>query len=129
MIVVDSSVWVDWFRNATTPQTGLLAVVVADDAVLMGDLILMEVLQGCRGDGDWLRTKVALDALPCEPMVGKDIALLAASNYRKLRTIGVTPRKTIDVLIATFCIENGHHLLHADRDFDAMEKHLGLRVV
>lgn len=129
MIVADSSVWIDYFRDNDTRQTALLSAALSDRAVLVGDLILVEVLQGYRQEEAFVRVLAAFDELPQAPMVGREIALAAARNYRKLRAKGVTPRKTIDVMIASFCIERGHTLLHADRDFDAMEKHLGLRVV
>jgi hypothetical protein len=129
VIVADTSVWIDFVHNRETPEAFTLAAALTNNSVLMGDLILMEVLQGFRRDEDWLRVKLALDPLPFAPMAGRDIALMAASNYRSLRAKGVTPRKTIDVLIATFCIENGHHLLHNDRDFDAMQENLGLKVI
>ena len=96
---------------------------------MTGDLILTEVLQGFRHDRDYRKAKNAMETLVFAPMVGRDIAIASALNYRKLRSKGVTVRKTIDVLIATFCIENFHQLLHADRDFDSMEEHLGLQTV
>ncbi len=129
MIVADTSVWIDFVNNRDTSGVLSLKGALKADAVLMGDLILMETLQGFRRDEDWRRVKLALDALPFEAMVGRKIALIAAANYRLLRASGVTPRKSIDVLIATFCIENQHQLVHNDRDFDAMEKHLGLEVL
>ena len=97
--------------------------------MIVGDLILAEVLQGFRGDRDYRRARRALDTLIFEPMVGRDIALASARNFRTLRTRGVTVRKTVDMLIATFCMENGHRLLRADRDFDAIAEEMGLRTV
>lgn len=129
MILADSSVWIDYFRNNDTRETSLLIDALRDRAVLIGDLILVAVLQGCRREENFVRILAAFDELPQAPMVGREIALKAARNYRKLRANGVTPRKTIDVLIATFCIERGHILLHADRDFDVMKSHLGLRAL
>ena len=126
MILVDTSVWIDYFNGVPTRQTDLLDGYLGAEPLLTGDLILAEVLQGFRSDRDFRRAKAALDALVFEPMVGRDIALASAQNYRKLRALGVTVRKTIDVLIATFCIERGHRLLHADRDFTLMERPLGL---
>ncbi len=128
MIVADSSVWIDYFRDTDTRETDLLSDALNERIVLVGDLILVEVLQGYRREEDFVRVLAAFDELPQAPMVGREIALKAARNYRKLRSEGITPRKTIDVMIATFCIERGHALLHSDRDFDAMER-LGLRVV
>ncbi len=129
MIVVDTSVWVDYFNGVTNSRTELLDRLLGSERLLIGDLILTEVLQGFRRDRDFHKARALLDALAFAPMLGKDIAVASAENYRKLRKAGVTVRKTIDVWIASFCIENRHRLLHADRDFDPMEKHLGLMVV
>ncbi len=129
MIVVDSSVWIDFFNGTGTRETALLDDILGVEPVLIGDLILTEVLQGFRSDRDADRARAALDTLYFAPMVGRDIALASARNYRTLRAQGVTVRKTVDMVIATFCLENGHRLLHADRDFDAVEAHLGLRTV
>lgn len=129
MIVADTSVWVDFFRNTQMTQVDQLAAGLRRRAVLMGDLILTEILQGIRDDREFTRVRSTLSVLPFEPMVGRDMAMLSAANYRKMRAAGVTPRKTIDVLIATFCIERGHILLYSDRDFDPMQRHLGLRVL
>jgi predicted nucleic acid-binding protein len=126
VILVDTSVWIDYFNGVATRETDLLDGLLGREPLLIGDLILTEVLQGFRSDRDFRRARAALDALVYEDMVGRDIALAGARNYRKLRTRGVTVRKTIDVLIATFCIEGGHRLLHADRDFTLMERPLGL---
>ncbi len=129
MILVDSSVWIDYFNGVETRQTDRLDELLGSDLLLTGDIILAEVLQGFRNDGDFRRAKRALDALEFRAMLGRDVALKSATNTRALRAQGVTVRKTIDMLIATFCIENGHELLHADRDFDPIERHLGLRTV
>ena len=129
MILVDSSVWIDYFNGVETRQTDRLEELLGSDLLLTGDIILAEVLQGFRNDRDFRRAKRALDALEFRTMLGRDVALKSAANYRALRAQGVTVRKTIDMLIATFCIENGHELLHADRDFDPIEEHLGLRTV
>ena len=129
MIVVDTSVWVDYFNGVTGPHTNLLDRLLLKERILIGDIILTEVLQGFRSDADFRKARSLLDTLEYCPMLGKEIALQSAQNYRKLRRAGVTVRKTIDVMIATFCIMNRHRLLHTDRDFDAIEKHLGLKVV
>ncbi len=94
----------------------------------MGDLILTEILQGFRKDQDYQLAEKALMRLACAEMIGREIAVVSAGNYRKLRKQGITVRKTVDVLIATFCIRNDHTLLHSDRDFDAMADLLGLNV-
>ena len=129
MIVVDSSVWIDYFNGVETRETALLDDFLGEEPIVIGDLILAEVLQGFRSEQDVRKARAALDTLVFEPMVGRDVALKAAGNYRALRAKGVTVRKTIDMLIGTFCIENGHRLLHRDRDFDPIEKHLGLETV
>ena len=129
MIVVDSSVWVDYFRGVDTRETALLHGLLGVEPVVIGDLVLAEVLQGFRRERDLRRAEVALQTLIFRPMVGRAVATASARNYRALRAVGVTARKTIDMLIATFCMENGHVLLHADRDFDPLERHLGLRTL
>ena len=129
MIVVDSSVWIDYFNGMDTRETTLLDRLLGSEPVLTGDLILAEILQGFADDREFHRARRALDTLVCEPMAGSDIALASARNLRTLRARGVSPRKTVAMLIATFCMENGHHLLHADPDFDAIEAELGLWTV
>ncbi|MDH3472942.1 MAG: PIN domain nuclease [Rhodospirillales bacterium] len=129
MILVDSSVWVDYFNGVSTRETDLLDGYLGTEPLLTGDLILTEVLQGFRSDRDFRRAKRALETLTFEPMVGREIAVASAQNYRKLRASGVTVRKTIDVIIATFCIKGGHRLLHSDRDFTLMETSLRLPTV
>jgi hypothetical protein len=127
MIVVDSTVWIDYFNGVVTWQTDRLDQLLQADEVLMGDLIFTEVLQGFRDDGDFAAARSALEKLPMEDMVGPGIALASAQNYRQLRKLGVTVRKTIDVIIATFCIENDYELLHNDRDFEPLVTHCNLR--
>ncbi len=129
MIVVDSSVWINYFNGRATAETDLLNRLLGAEELLIGDLILAEVLQGFRSDLDFHRALGQLDALECRPMAGREIAIAAVQNHRKLRACGATVRTTIDTLIATFCIVEGHELLHCDRDFDPFERHLRLRVV
>ncbi|KQU80302.1 MULTISPECIES: PIN domain nuclease [unclassified Rhizobacter] len=129
MILVDSSVWVDYFRGAPTPSAQTLDALLDTEKLVVGDLILTEVLQGFRTDADFKAARKALSAFTVIEICGRDIAVQAAQNFRKLRALGVTVRKTIDTLIATRCIEDGLHLLHADRDFEPFERHLGLKVV
>ena len=129
MIVADSSVWIDYFNGVVTGQTERLDTSLRDELVVIGDIILAEVLQGFKRDGDFRKAKQLLDALVFKEMLGRDLAVKSAQNYRKLRKKGVTVRKTIDVMIATFCIENGLALLHSDKDFEPMTKHLGLKSV
>lgn len=126
MILVDSSVWIDYFRGTITPQTDCLDRLLSDELLIMGDLILAEVLQGFHIEADFARARSLLTALPIVPLVGSEIALKSALNYRQLRAQGITVRKTIDTLIATSCIEHGYALLYSDRDFDPFVQHLGL---
>lgn len=129
MIVVDSSVWIDYFNGSETREVALLDDILGVEPVMVGDLILVEVLQGFQTDRDVRKARILLDTLRFEPMLGRNVALAGAANYRALHSKGITVRKTIDVLIATFCMKNNHVLLHSDRDFDPIEKHLGLRVL
>jgi predicted nucleic acid-binding protein len=129
VILVDSSVWIDYFRGAPTPQANRLDGLLGSEPLAIGDLILTEVLQGFATEREFNDARKVLLALDMVLLGGPDVALEAARNYRKLRTFGVTVRKTIDTVIATRCIVSGHVLLHSDRDFDAFEQHLGLRCV
>jgi len=129
VIVADSSVWIDFLNGNDGPQVEMLDRLLDRDTVATGDLILTEVLQGIRDDREFRRVSGLMAALPSHEMAGFDIALKSAKNYRKLRAEGITVRKTIDLLIGTFCIENGLTLLHRDRDFDVMEYGLGLKVL
>lgn len=127
MIVVDSSVWIDFFRGATTPETERLDVLLGSEPLAAGDLILVEVLQGFGSEKDFNKARRLLTALDVITLGGEDIALQAARNYRALRAQGVTIRKTIDTIIATRCIEDDFALLYNDRDFAPFVEHLGLR--
>ena len=129
MIVVDTSVWIDYFNGVATPQTSRLDSIVGRERIVVGDLIAAEVLQGFRTESDVSTVSDLFGRFERRDMAGWPVALAAARNFRLMRRAGVTVRKTIDVLIATYCVEHGHALLHADRDFDAMEHHLGLMVV
>lgn len=129
MIVVDTSVLVDFFRGVLNLQTAWLLKNFDDPDVGITDLSLCEVLQGERKDSEFDRVKSALLELTVHMAGGMELATESATNYRFLRMRGVTVRSTIDCLIATFCIREGHHLLHNDRDFDPFEKHLGLKVI
>ena len=129
MILVDSSVWIAYLRGYRTLATTKLEVMAACQPLLIGDLILLEVLQGARDDAHAERIQRELRRYEIVSLLDANLARLAARNYRKLRDLGVTIRKTADVIIGTFCIEHRHALLHDDRDFVPMEAHLGLRVV
>ena len=127
MILVDSSVWIDFFRGTITPQTERLDVLLGSEPLIVGDLILAEVLQGFGSDRDFNQARKLLTALDVVDLGGQDIAIQAARNFRTLRAKGLTIRKTIDTLIATRCIESDYALLFSDRDFDPFVEHLGLR--
>jgi hypothetical protein len=126
VILVDSSVWIDFFNGRRTRQTDLLDGLLGEEEILTGDLIYVEVLQGFGRDREFQRAKRALDTLPLADLLGREIALASVINYRVLRQRAITVRGTIDLIIATYCIQNGHVLLHADRDFEPMREHLGL---
>jgi predicted nucleic acid-binding protein len=127
VILVDSSVWVDYFRGKATPQTDRLEGLLDSQTLGIGDLIFTEVLQGCKFDKEFNEVRRLLARLELVVLGGHDVAVEAARNYRKLRSLGVTVRGTVDVVLATRCILSAHQLLHCDRDFDAFERHLGLR--
>lgn len=129
MILVDSSVWIDFFRNKPTVQAEWLDRNLAIETFVAGDLILAEVLRGFKDDRGFNEARRLLAALEQLTLGGEEIAVAAAKNFRKLRSKGVTVRGTVDVIIATRCIADGLHLLHSDRDFDAFETSLGLQVV
>ncbi len=129
MLVVDSTVWIDYFNGKVTPQTDYLDRAFSEELILVGDLILAETLQGFRTDRDFKRAMAALEKFEQQSMLSPALAVQSAKNYRTLRKKGVTVRKTIDCLIATFCIAEKHTLLHCDNDYSGFEKHLGLKVV
>ena len=129
MILVDSSVWIDYFRGSITTQTEKLDRLLGGELVAIGDLMLTEVLQGIADQRAFNDARRLLTSLTVVEVGGKAVAIQAARNFRALRNLGVTVRKTIDTLIATRCIESGYELLHHDRDFDPFVKYLGLRVV
>lgn len=127
MILVDTSVWVDYFRGTNSRAAGRLDALLGVEPLAIGDLILAEVLQGIDGERTFDETRTMLGALDVVVIGGEEVAVEAARNVRRLRALGVTVRKTVDTLIATRCILGGYELLHADRDFLPFEKHLGLR--
>ena len=129
MILVDSSVWIDYFKGTITAQTEKLDRLLGHEPLAIGDLILTEVLQGFDSERDFNDARRMLTSLMVVELGGREIAIQAAKNFRALRRFGVTVRKTIDSVIATRCIEDGYDLLHNDRDFDLFAEHLGLRVV
>lgn len=127
MILVDSSVWIDYFQGNAAPEADRLDDLLASEPLATGDLVLTEVLQGFRSDRDFEQARQLLTSLAVVDVGGRDITLQAARNFRTLRALGVTVRKTIDTIIATRCIESGFALLYSDRDFDPFVKHLALR--
>jgi predicted nucleic acid-binding protein len=128
MIVVDTSVWIAAFRGITTPQSMRLKTIPKAKNIVLGDIVLLEILQGAQNDGNAANLQKRLAAFRVVPMLSPGIAVKAAENFRRLRAKGITIRKTADLIIGTYCMEHGHSLLHADRDFDPMAEHLGLRI-
>ena len=129
MLVVDSSVWIDFFNGAASPARATLRRLLAegDAEIVVPDLVLFEVLRGFRHERDFLKAEALMRGLKIESTGSESLALKAAQHYRSLRGQGITVRGAIDVLVAAFCIDRGYPLLHADRDFDAFEATRGLR--
>ena len=126
MIFIDSSVWIDYFNGNQTPETEKLDSILGSSPICIGDIVLTEVLQGFRNDKDFNAAKKLLNALDVVNVLNTSIAIKSANNFRALRKKGITARKTIDVIIATYCIENSIPLLHSDKDFLPFQKHLNL---
>jgi predicted nucleic acid-binding protein len=129
MIIVDSSVWIDYFNGKDSPEVATLDRLLETELLAVGDLILAEVLQGFSQDKDYQIAKQLLTSLTVFEMLGTELAMKSADNFRSLRKQGITVRKTIDVMIATFCIEHCHELLFSDKDFTPFVEHLGLMAV
>ncbi|EGG79088.1 hypothetical protein SXCC_00235 [Gluconacetobacter sp. SXCC-1] len=129
MILVDSSVWIDFFRGTATPQVDALDRFLGEELVAIGDLMMTEVLQGFASERDFNKARRLLGALDLVEIGGRDVMIEAARYFRDLRGRGITIRKTIDTLIATRCIVSGYRLLYSDRDFDPFVVHLGLERV
>jgi predicted nucleic acid-binding protein len=129
VILVDTSVWIAHLRGLDTVQTEKLRRAVGSEPILVGDLILLELLQGARDDRHAARIERDMRRYSIVPLLDDALAARVARNYRSLRDRGITIRKTADMIIGTFCIEGGHRLLHDDRDFAPLEKHLGLQVL
>ena len=129
MILVDTSVWIDYFNGAENTYTDALDSALDEGTVAIGDLIFLEILQGFKRDRDFQRAKTTLEALDHYEMFGHSMVLKCAENYRSLRKKGITIKKTADVIIATFCLENRLPLLFSDRDFSPFVENLGLRAV
>ena len=129
MILVDSSVWIDHINRTVTEPVRRLRELFPNSEILIGDLILCEVLQGVRNETAALRLEQMFRGFVPASLSDPELAVKAAANYRLLRRRGITIRKTIDMIVGTFCIDRGHVLLHDDRDFDPMERFLGLQTV
>ena len=129
MILVDSTVWIDYFNGRITPETDYLHQILGDGEIVVGDIIMGEVLQGFRRDQDFEAAQQALSKFRQVNVVDMDVAVQSAHNYRSLRKRGVTVRKTIDCFIATYAIIHDLPLLHCDKDFDPFERYLGLQVI
>jgi predicted nucleic acid-binding protein len=127
VIFVDSSAWIAYFNGADNEVANTLDAALGSTRIVVGDVVLTEVLQGFRADADYRKARELMLALDVRAILNPERALRAADYYRLLRAKGVTVRKTLDTLIATYCIEQNLPLLHDDRDFDAFEQHLGLR--
>ena len=129
MILVDSSVWIDYFNGVNNPYTAKLGSLLGVELIAIGDIILTEILQGFQSDKEFKTAKSVLLSITVFDMLGQQNAIAAAENYRLLRKKGITIRKTIDCMIATFCIQNGHQLLFCDKDFQPFVEYLSLGVV
>jgi predicted nucleic acid-binding protein len=129
LIVVDSSVWIDALNGVNTSQTNMLNNILGKEAVMITDHILLEVLRGFRNEKDYNAAKYYLEKIPCYNTLDKELAVKCVDNYRYLRKIGITVKSTVDLIIASFCIENNLTLLHNDHDYDLIEEHLGLKVL
>ena len=127
MILVDTSVWLDYFNGVDSPQTARLDALLGVELIGIGDIILTEVLQGFRSDSDYQTAKNMMLNLIFFDMLGQHNAIASAENYRTLRKKGITIRKTIDFIIATYCIQNNHALLFSDKDFQPFVECLGLK--
>ncbi len=128
MIFLDSTVLIDYFNGKNNWQVEVLDAILGKELVVIGDYVLTDVLQGFRSDKEFRKAKTILLSFPCFDIGGKETAIQSAKNYRFLRKKGITVRKTIDTMIATFCIQNKFTLLHNDRDFDPFNKFLNLKV-
>ena len=129
MVIVDSSVWIDFFYDIQNSRTLWLDAAIGKKDIALTSLILCEVLQGVRDEAQFRGFLHDLSQFPIFDTSNVDLAIASARNYRMLRSRGITVRKTIDCFIATFCIVHGHELLHKDSDFDGFESHLGLQVL
>ncbi|OGV06632.1 MAG: twitching motility protein PilT [Stygiobacter sp. RIFOXYC12_FULL_38_8] len=128
MILVDSSVFIDYFNGINNWHTDELNALLGNELVITGDYILAEVLQGFRNDKDYKIAKEVMQSFPCFSICSEELAIKSAENFRYLRTKGITIGKTVDLIIGTFCIENDLELLHRDKDFELMGQYLNLKI-
>ncbi|SCX25188.1 putative ribonuclease VapC15 [Agrobacterium sp. DSM 25558] len=128
MIVVDSSVWISILRGTTTAQTEKFRAISRLKDILLGDVVLLEILQGAQSHQHAANMQARMTKFQVVSMLSPELAIKAATHYRRLRQLGITIRRTTDLIIGTYCIEHGHSLLHSDRDFTPMAEHLGLRI-
>ena len=128
MIVVDSSVWISILRGTTTAQTEKFRAIPRLKDILLGDVVLLEILQGAQSHQHAPNMQARMTKFQVVSMLSPELAIKAATHYRRLRQLGITIRRTTDLIIGTYCIEHGHALLHSDRDFTPMAEHLGLRI-
>ena len=128
MILVDTSIWIDYFNGQVAPETTILDEILGIEEILMGEIILAVFLQGFHRDQDFEAALNALSKFKQASMLNPELAIRSAMNCHQLRNAGITIRKTMDCSIATFCIENRVELLHSDRDFDPFEQQLGMQV-
>lgn len=129
MVLVDSSVWIDYFNGVASRESDLLDDMLGSELLLTGDIILAEVLRGFDRQADYRRARRLMASLAYEDMLGREVAEQSIAHFRALRRRGVSIRKMVDVFIATFCIVRGHTLLHRDRDFDPFSRYLNLSVL
>lgn len=128
MILVDSSVFIDYFNGINNWHTDELNALLGNELIITGDYILAEVLQGFRNDKDYKTAKEIMQSFPCFNICNEELAIKSADNFRYLRTKGITIRKTVDLIIGTFCIENDIELLHNDKDYEPMGQYLNLKI-
>lgn len=126
MILVDSSIWIDFFNDNNVEKVDTLVEYLSRGKVISADLVVTEVLQGFREDNDFLTAVEIFNSIPCQSVLGKEIALKSAENFRLLRKKGITIRKTVDMILATYCIEHQLPLLQNDRDFEMIASELDL---
>jgi predicted nucleic acid-binding protein len=127
LVVIDTSAWIEFLNDTGHEIVNVLEYALDNELVCLGDLVYCEVLQGIKNKRELNRVKTLFSTLHSDAVGGFEVCARASENYKYLRSTGVTVRKTIDIIIGTFCLENGHEIIHNDRDFKHMEEHLGLK--